>query len=270
MDGLKLNWDSNKIFINPPFAEMKEWAPKIIHEASVLHDGREKEVFVLVPYREATWLTQLLSKARLALLPTKKPTFWSDRKEHLTIRDPIVLLYFGPESKIDKLTSHFRTDFTAVRPMLGKRVGSTYTPLDASNEVVVDDDYDPVPEVSIGDKRDLTPEQRGRLESLIREYRQVINQKIGLCRVAGARIDTGNHHPVNLPLRRISPAQRLEVEKQIKQLLDLNIIRPSQSPWAAGIVLAPKPDGSWRFCVDYRELNNRTTKDSYPLPRVDD
>ena len=270
MDGLKLNWDSNKIFINPPFAEMKEWAPKIIHEASVLHDGREKEVFVLVPYREATWLTQLLSKARLALLPTKKPTFWSDRKDHLTIRDPIVLLYFGPESKIDTLTSHFRTDFTAVRPMLGKRVGSTYTPLDASNEVVVDDDYDPVPEVSIGDKRDLTPEQRSRLESLIREYRQVINQKIGLCRVAGARIDTGNHHPVNLPLRRISPAQRLEVEKQIKQLLDLNIIRPSQSPWAAGIVLAPKPDGSWRFCVDYRELNNRTTKDSYPLPRVDD
>ena len=181
-----------------------------------------------------------------------------------------MLLYFGPESKVSEITHRFKSEFTAIKPVIGGTIGSTFQRSSNNETIDVDPQYDPVPEVSIGHKRDLTATQRERLEGLIREFKSVINTKVGLCRVAGARIDTGNSHPINLPLRRISPAQRVEVEKQIKELLDHGIIRPSQSPWAAGIVMAPKPDGSWRFCVDYRELNKVTIKDSYPLPRVDD
>ena len=58
--------------------------------------------------------------------------------------------------------------------------------------------------------------------------------------------------------------------KAVTEMLEQGLIEPSTSPWASPIVLAKKKNGSWRFCVDYRKLNDVTRKDSYPLPRIDD
>jgi len=64
--------------------------------------------------------------------------------------------------------------------------------------------------------------------------------------------------------------QKDEIERQIKEMLENGIIKPSHSPFASPVILVKKKDGSWRFCVDYRHLNNITVKNKYPLPMVDE
>lgn len=84
-------------------------------------------------------------------------------------------------------------------------------------------------------------------------------------------IETGDARPFKEPPRRTPYHLNEVVNDNIDQMLDKGIIEPSHSPWAAGIVLVKKKDGSYRFCVDYRRLNSVTlNKDAYPLPRIDE
>ena len=60
-----------------------------------------------------------------------------------------------------------------------------------------------------------------------------------------------------------------EVKAHLKEVLDLGAIRHSNSPWASAIVLVRKKDGKLKFCINLRKLNQRTLKDSYSLPRIE-
>ena len=84
------------------------------------------------------------------------------------------------------------------------------------------------------------------------------------------RIDLTNDIPFKQKHRRIPPSMFNEVRDHLQQLLDAGIIRKSYSPWASNIVLVRKHDNSLRMCVDFRMLNQRTVKDSYSLPRVEE
>ncbi|GJT45665.1 putative reverse transcriptase domain-containing protein [Tanacetum coccineum] len=61
-----------------------------------------------------------------------------------------------------------------------------------------------------------------------------------------------------------------ELAEQLQELTDKGFIRPSSSPWGAPVLFVKKKDGSFRMCIDYRELNKLTVKNRYPLPRIDD
>jgi hypothetical protein len=61
-----------------------------------------------------------------------------------------------------------------------------------------------------------------------------------------------------------------EIEKAIKELLEMGHIRPSTSPFASSVVLVKKKDGMMQMCIDYRALNKKTIKNRYPIPRIDE
>ncbi|GKB68858.1 putative reverse transcriptase domain-containing protein [Tanacetum coccineum] len=68
----------------------------------------------------------------------------------------------------------------------------------------------------------------------------------------------------------LAPFELEELSGQLKELRDKGFIRPSLSPWGAPVLFVKKKDGSFRMCIDYRELNKLTVKNRYPLPRIDD
>lgn len=87
---------------------------------------------------------------------------------------------------------------------------------------------------------------------------------------ARLQIDTGDHKPVTGPLYRMSPLELDELRKQLKDLVDKGMIRPSSSPWSSPVLFVRKKDGILRMCVDYRALNALTKQYNYPLPRIDE
>ncbi|GJU54561.1 hypothetical protein Tco_1228275 [Tanacetum coccineum] len=76
--------------------------------------------------------------------------------------------------------------------------------------------------------------------------------------------------PVARAPYRLALSEMKELAKQLQELSDKGFIRPSSSPWGAPVLFVKKKDGSFRMCIDYRELNKLTVKNRYPIPRIDD
>ena len=93
--------------------------------------------------------------------------------------------------------------------------------------------------------------------------------KPGECLLEPCEIPTGNAAPIKQRPRRL-PLEKRHLEEQVREMMEAGVIRPSNSPWASPVVLVPKPDGSTRFCIDYRKTNSLTITDAYSLPSIQD
>ena len=109
--------------------------------------------------------------------------------------------------------------------------------------------------------------------SLLKRFRSATatdGKLVGRTHIVQHSIDTGNSLPIKQAPRRIPFSQGKHVSDLIQEMLEQGVIEESESPWASPVVLVPKKDGSTRFCVDYRQLNKITKKDSYALPCIQD
>ena len=120
---------------------------------------------------------------------------------------------------------------------------------------------------------DLGIEDKQKAKALLLRYAHLFStsdEDVGRTDLVKHKINTGDKDPFKQAPRRLPVHMQEEVEEHITDMLRRGVIEPSKSPWASPIVLAKKKDGSTRFCIDYRRLNNVTVKDAYPLPKIDE
>ena len=93
---------------------------------------------------------------------------------------------------------------------------------------------------------------------------------LGKCNILKHNIQLTDQQPFKERYRRIPPQLFDVVKQHLQEMLEVGTIRRSFSPWASAVILVRKKDGGLRLCIDLRKLNNRTIKDGYALPRIDD
>ena len=119
----------------------------------------------------------------------------------------------------------------------------------------------------------LNPESEKSFKGLLLNWHDIFSQHdldLGHTKLAKHRIDLIDETPFKQRHRRIPPTMYDEVKNHLQQLLETGVIRKSHSPWASNIVLVRKKCGALRIFIDYRQLNKRTIKDSYALPRIEE
>lgn len=83
------------------------------------------------------------------------------------------------------------------------------------------------------------------------------------------RFDIGSMRPFLYVLSRHQAVMVEAIDAHVDVILKANLIKPAQSKWASNMVMVRKSDGNLGFCHDYRQMNERTLKNSFPLPRMD-
>lgn len=120
---------------------------------------------------------------------------------------------------------------------------------------------------AVTDATVLSPDQRLLLEQIIEKKFREMGDGLGYTTLAEHDIITEST-PIKQRYYPVSPHRQKILDEELKKMLEQDIVEPSVSGWSSPVLLVPKKDGGYRFCVDYRKLNSVTKRDAYPLPYV--
>ncbi|KAL7851811.1 hypothetical protein SRHO_G00175960 [Serrasalmus rhombeus] len=116
----------------------------------------------------------------------------------------------------------------------------------------------------------LSTEERNDLVSLIHSFPSLFPDIPTRTSLVEHDIDVAGALPIRQHAYRVNPTKRELLRREVDYLIANNLAEPSFSAWSSPCLLVDKPDGTYRFCTDYRKLNSVTKPDCFPLPRCDD
>ena len=142
------------------------------------------------------------------------------------------------------------------------RLGNDQQPIKLQNSQILND---------LGTKLSHLPlVQRKELAEVITQYREVFPDVPSKTNLIEHDVDVGNSAPIKQHPYRVSPMKKELLDKEVQYMLKNDIIEESQSNWSSPCILVPKHDGGFRFCTDFRKVNDKTKSDSFPIPRIAD
>ena len=115
----------------------------------------------------------------------------------------------------------------------------------------------------------LSDQEYQKLKNLLKQLIPPPTTRLSLTSLINHKIDVNQHPPIKQKFRRVSPPIYSRICKEVDKMLEQGVIEVSESDWSSPIVMVRKPNGEYRFCLDYREVNKVTRKDAYPLPRIE-
>ena len=148
---------------------------------------------------------------------------------------------------------------------------------DTESEVRLENDQQPIKLQNsqilndLGTKLSHLPSvQRKELAEVITQYREVFPDVPSKTNLIEHDVDVGDSAPFKQHPYRVSPMKKELLDKEVQYMLKNDIIEESQSNWSSPCILVPKHDGGFRFCTDFRKVNDKTKSDSFPIPRIAD
>ena len=142
------------------------------------------------------------------------------------------------------------------------RLGNDQQPIKLQNSQILND---------LGTKLSHLPSvQRKELAEVITQYREVFPDVPSKTNLIEHDVDVGDSAPIKQHPYRVSPMKKELLDKEVQYMLENDIIEESQSNWSSPCILVPKHDGGFRFCTDFRKVNDKTKSDSFPIPRIAD
>ena len=136
------------------------------------------------------------------------------------------------------------------------RLGNDQQPIKLQNSQILND---------LGTKLSHLPSVQRK-----EQYREVFPDVPSKTNLIEHDVDVGDSAPIKQHPYRVSPMKKELLDKEVQYMLKNDIIEESQSNWSSPCILVPKHDGGFRFCTDFRKVNDKTKSDSFPIPRIAD